>query len=424
VFSLRTIEDMDRICLYVDTHRPRRVAVVGAGFIGLEAAEVFVHRGLAVELIELADQVLPPLDADMAKYVENELRDAGVSLHLGQAMEGLECDGDQARAVVLSGGARVPADAVLLSIGVRPNTKLAREAGLELGDRGGIKVNELLQTSDPTILAAGDAVEIVHTVTGRPTLIPLAGPANKLGRLAGEVAATDAGPPAATAAGTAIVKVFGVNVAMTGMSIKAAQRENLAADHVMVRRGHHVGYYPGSEAMNIKLIFDPQDRRILGGQIVGGAGVDRRIDVIATALHFKGTVDDLAALDLAYAPQFGAAKDPVHIAAFVAHNQARGLVKHVHVQDMATCLEANYQLVDVRTPTEYEKGSIPGAVNVELDRIRERLPELEPQRPVLLFCQVGQRGYVAARILMSRGFSEVYNLAGGYHAYAAHEATS
>ena len=357
----------------------------------------------------------------MAAGVAVHLRSKGVSLHLGAAVENFVTEGDRVIGVKLADGQSIDTDLVLMSIGVRPNVRLAEDAGLAIGPNGGIQVNERMETTDPAILAAGDAVEVVHSVTGQPVVIPLAGPANRHGRLAGEVAATDDGPAAPSVAGTAIVHVFGLTVAVTGLSRKTAERAGREAEHVVVRRGHHVGYYPGAEAMTIKLVYEPKTRRVLGAQIVGGAGVDRRIDIIATAIHFGGTVDDLASLDLAYAPQYGAAKDPVHIAAFVATNQDRGLVRHVDPVDLAALVDQGYQLVDVRSFEEFAGGSIPEAVNIDLDDLRARAGDLDPERPILVFCQVGQRGYYAARILHGLGRDDVVNLAGGFVAHATQE---
>ena len=421
VFTLRTMEDTDAFRSFVDNNRIDRAVVIGAGFIGLEAAEALDHRGIRVEIVELMPQVLPPLDADMAASVAQHLRDKGVTLHLGVGVADFEVDDGRVRRVVLQDGRTIDADLVLLSVGVRPNVRLAKDAGLEIGAGGGIRVNDRMETSDPRILAAGDAVEVVHAVTGQPVSIPLAGPANKHGRLAGEIAATDNGPPAARVAGTAIVKVFDLTVGVTGLNRRGAERAGVVAEHVIVKRGHHVGYYPGAEQMTIKLVYEPGSRRVLGAQIVGGAGVDRRIDVVATAIHFGGTVDDLADLDLAYSPQYGAAKDPIHIAAFVAANQDRGLVKHVDPAEMPALADSGVQIVDVRTADESGDGAIEGSVHVDVDRLREGLMELDLDRPVVVYCKVGQRGYYAARILQEHGRRDVANLAGGYDHYKAQQ---
>lgn len=431
VFTLRDMGDMDRIKRFVEAHTafappppplvkggrggggtpaPLRAAIIGAGFIGLEMVEALVERGLQVSVIELQPQVLPPLDAEMAREVENVLKARGVALHLGAGVEDLVSAGDRVTAVRVNGGRDVPADLVLISIGVRPVVKLAVDAGLRLGPTGGIAVNERLETSDPAILAVGDAAETVHGLTGEAARIPLAGPANRNGRLAGERAARGVAPAATPVLGTAAVGLFGQTAAMTGWSAKAAREMGRKAAVSYAIRAHHAGYYPGAEPMILKLVYDPSDGRVLGAQAVGGSGVDKRIDVIATAMHFGGTIDDLAGLDLAYAPQFGSAKDPVHIAAFVAQNERGGDVRQIAPGE---AIPAG-QLVDVRNPDEVAGGTLGGAVNIPLPQLRERLDELERAKPVVVYCQVGQRGYNAARILMQSGFGEVYNLAGGY----------
>lgn len=424
VFVLRNIEDMDAMRAWIDGREVRRAVVVGAGFIGLEGAEVLSQRGINVSVVELLDQVMAPLDSDMAAPVAAHLRANRVSLHLGSGLASLEADGDLVRAAVLSDGTRIDADLVLMAIGVRPNSKLAVDAGLEVGDRGGIKVNQRLETSDPAILAAGDVVEVIDAVTGRPVMVPLAGPANKHGRLAGQIAVTGQGPPAAKVASTAVVGVFGMTVASTGLSEKDAARAGIEHDHVVIRRGHHVGYYPGAQAMKLKLVYQPGSRKVLGAQAVGGQGVARRIDVIASVIHFGGTVDDLADLDLAYAPQYGAAKDPIHIAAFVAGNQDSGLVSHCDPQDVDRLREEGYFILDVRPGQMHAAGCVEGAVNIPLAQLRRRLDEIPADRHTLVHCQVGQNSYNACRILMNLGRKGVVNLAGGYAAYIEWQAST
>jgi NADPH-dependent 2,4-dienoyl-CoA reductase/sulfur reductase-like enzyme/rhodanese-related sulfurtransferase len=413
VFGLRNIEDMDAIRKYIKANDVQRVAIIGAGFIGLEVAESLKHRGIAVDVIEMMDQVLPPLDPDMAHMVASHLKEKGVSLTLGDGLGGFKLDGGKVTSVVTQSGREIPADLVLMSIGVRPSSELAREAGLELNGRGAIKVNERLETSDPDIYAAGDAVEGVCAITGRSMFVPLAGPASKHGRLAGQLAVNGGGPAAAKVAGTAIVKVFDLTAAATGMNVKTAERQGMDCAYVIARRPHHVSYYPGATPMFIKLVFAPQTGKVLGAQIVGGAGVDRRIDIIATVIHFGGTIDDLAQLDLAYSPQYGAAKDPVHIAAMIAQNQRDGLVRHVDPGEVANHHRNGVQLIDVSSPEEFLAGTIPGAKNVPIDELRNRLDELDPSRPVLVFCAYGQRAYLAYRILTQRGFTDVTSVAGG-----------
>jgi NADPH-dependent 2,4-dienoyl-CoA reductase/sulfur reductase-like enzyme/rhodanese-related sulfurtransferase len=422
VFVLHNMEHTDAVFGYLEENAVRSVAVIGAGYIGLEVAEALVHRGLHVNVVEMLDQVLAPLDADMAGMVHQHIRAKGVGLHLGNGLASLKVEGDRVTRVGLQDGTELEADMVVMSVGVRPNSKLAAEAGLEIGERRGIRVNEHLQTSDPDILAAGDAIEVIHGVTGRPCLIALAAPANKHGRQAGEMSVTGTSRPAARVMGTAIVKVFDLAVGITGLSVKAANAEGIDARHVVVQRPNHATYYPGAQPMVMKLVYRGSDRRLLGVQIVGGAGVDRRIDVVATALHFGGTIDDLAELDLAYAPPYGAAKDPVNIAAFAAQNVEAGLVRNLDPAEVPDSVARGGQLVDVRTPKEFAKGTIPGAVNIPLEELRERSSEVADDRPILTFCKVGQRGYVAARILANLGRTEVLNVAGGYDWYVSQQA--
>ncbi|HOW71836.1 MAG TPA: FAD-dependent oxidoreductase [Phycisphaerae bacterium] len=410
VFTLRDMADTDRIKACVDKRKARRAVVVGAGFIGLEMVEALTSRGLAVSLVELQPQLLPNMDAEMAACLEPVLHDHRVAIYLGAQVESLTVEDGQAKGVRLTGGQTLAADLVVVSIGVRPNAELAAAAGLTIGASGAIAVNESLQTNDPSIYAAGDVAEVLYLPTAKASRVPLAGPANRNGRLAGQHAATGAAPAATPVAGSAIVGLFGKAAAMTGMSLKAARKAGFACSAAYAIRGHHAGYYPGAEQMILKLVFDTRSRRILGAQAVGGAGVDKRIDVIATAMRFNGTIDDLASVDLAYAPQFGAAKDPVHIAAFVAQNQLDGHVQQVLPGDP---IEPG-QLVDVRTAAEADAGTLPGAVNIPVQQLREGMFRLDKNKPVTVFCQVGQRGYVAARILMQSGFKNVRNLAGGY----------
>jgi rhodanese-related sulfurtransferase len=362
-----------------------------------------------VTIIEKAPHVLPPLDADMAAPVAEELARNGVRVICGDGLKSLHAQGDSVRNVETERGQQIPADMVLLSIGVRPNVALAGDSGLKIGPTGAIAVDQFQRTSDPDVYAVGDASEAIHGVTAQPVRIPLAGPANRQGRLAGEHAATGSAPSAGRILGTAIVQVFGLTVGMTGLAVEAAAKAGFAADVAYVLPKHHAGYYPDARSLRIKLVYDNTTGRLLGAQIVGEAGVDKRIDVIATAVHFAGSVDDLAVLDLAYAPQFGSAKDPVHLAAMVAQNQRRQIMPAItfpQIRDEA--------LVDVRTPVEFAAGTLAGAANVPVDELRQRLSELDPNRATVIFCQVGQRGYIAQRILHQRGFTNVRNLKGGY----------
>ncbi len=411
VFTLRDIPDTDRIKAWVDERKPTRAVVIGAGYIGLEVAEALQHRGVKVTIVEQLAQVLPLFDPEMAGQVEAALRGNGVEVLTGQSVQGLGLSNDGlVNSVNLAGGEALPADLVLVAIGVRPNVKLAAEAGLMIGDCGAIAVNEYMQTSDADVYAVGDAAETVHVVHGKPVRIPLAGPANRNGRLAGEHAATGHSAAAGRVAGTAVIGLFGKAAAATGLSEKAARQAGYEAGSSYAIRGHHVGYYPGAQQMVLKLVYERGSRKLLGAQAVGGEGVDKRIDVAATVLHFGGSIDDLAWLDLTYAPQFGAAKDPLHIAAFVAANQENGLVKQAAVGDFGG---TGAQLLDVRSPQEFAAGALPGAVNIPLGELRKRLGELNHSKPVYVYCGVGQRAWNACRILSQNGFVEVWNIAGG-----------
>lgn len=409
VFLLRSMEDTQAVQRWLTQRAPKRVAIVGAGFIGLEMAEAMRDRGLEVTLIEKAPHVLPPLDQDMSVPVAAELTRHGVVLITGNGLGALHATNGLVSEIELEDERRVPADLVLLSIGVRPNVKLAQAAFLEIGPTGGIMVDEVQRTSDPDIYAVGDAAEAVHGVTNLPTRIPLAGPANRQGRTAGEHAASGNAAPSGKVIGTAIVQVFDLAVGTVGLGERTARAAKLDIDVAYVLPAHHAGYYPGARTMRMKLIYERPTGRIIGAQVVGGEGVDKRLDVIATAIHFRGTVDDLTALDLAYAPQFGSAKDPIHMAGFVAQNQRRGLTEAI------SPLAMNQQvLVDVRSPEEYAKGTLRNARNIPVDQLRTRLNELDPSQPTVVFCQVGQRGYLAQRILRQHGFADVKNLKGGY----------
>lgn len=410
VFALRDLTDTDRIKSFIDEAKPARVMVIGAGYIGLEMVEVLVSRGVKVALVEQQPQVMSLFDVEMAAELEKVLVGKGVELRLGLTIENLSVTGDRVKSVRLNNGTTIETDLVLLAMGVRPNTKLATNAGLTIGQSGAIAVNEFSQTSDPDIYAVGDAAEVLHDVLNRPMRVPLAGPANRNGRLTGEHAATGRAIRSTPVLGTAIVGLFGKSAGMTGLSVKAARQAGFNVGWSYAIRGHHVGYYPGAEQMIFKLVYEKRTRRVLGAQAVGGAGVDKRIDVVATLLHFHGTIDDLAGLDLAYAPQFGAAKDPVHIAAFIAQNEEDGLSRQAAAGQP---VPAGAQLLDVRNEAEFASGALAGAVNIPLHTLRSRLNELSRTAPVYVYCGVGQRSYNACRILMQNGFPEVWNIAGG-----------
>lgn len=410
VFTLRNIDDMDRILAALTD--ARRVVVVGAGYIGLEMAEQFLHRGLEVAVVEVRAQVMPFFDREIAEPLQREIEQNGVRLELGRAVAAIETgDHGQATAVVLTDGTRLPADLVLLSVGVAPNIALAKAAGLMIGGSGGIATDAAMRTSDPDIYAVGDAAEYAFGPTGARLRVPLAGIANRTGRLAGQHAATGFARAAPAAWGTAVVRVFRYAAGIAGLSLRAALKDGLPARAVHIVSYHHASYYPGARALALKLVYEMGSGRILGAQAVGAAGVDKRLDVIATLLHFRGTVHDLAALDLAYAPPFGAAKDPLHMAAFAAQNDLDGLAPLLQPDADLDGM----QIIDVREAEELPVlplSQAPGAHLIRLDDLRARLGELDPERPTVVSCRAGPRAYVAARILLQHGFREVYTLSG------------
>lgn len=413
VFSLRTIPDSRQIRDWLETRAVERAAVIGGGFIGLEMAENLAHRGLKVSLIEAAPQVMPPLDSEMASYVETHLRERGVELHLNNPLAGVEQIPGGLR-VLTESGAAVEAGIVILAIGVRPESDLAREAGLELGERGGIRVDARMRTSDPDIYAVGDVVEMKDVLTGEPVFVPLAGPANRQGRIAADaICGRDA--KFRGVQGTAVCGVFGLTVAMTGCTEKALRRlgrEDFEA--VYLHPGHHVAYYPGAKPIHLKLICERGSGRLLGAQAVGAEGVERRIDVISMALQMGATVFDLEEAELCYAPQYGAAKDPVNVAGMIAANVLRGDAALASWR--APSGGAFY--LDVREPDEFARGHLPGAVNVPLGQLRERHSELPKDREIRVNCGVGQRSYYAVRFLRQLGY-DARNLPGGYQTWRA-----
>jgi NADPH-dependent 2,4-dienoyl-CoA reductase/sulfur reductase-like enzyme/rhodanese-related sulfurtransferase len=410
-FTLRSLQDMDRIKAAAET--ARRVAIIGAGFIGLEMAEQFVRLGKQVTLVELLDQVLPPLDRPLTRLLEDELRRHGVELVLGDGIAGF--DGAAELACRLTSGRTLAADLVVLSIGVRPDTALARDAGLALGPRGHIRVNGFMQTNDPDIYAAGDAAEIEDFVTGEPAAVPLGGPANRQGRLvADHIFRPAATKPFPGALGTAIVRVFDVAAGLTGWTEKRLRAAGRPYRTVTVNDNHHAGYFPGAKPVLLKLLWEPDSGRVLGAEATGLAGVDKRLDVLATAIAGGLTIDDLAQLELAYAPPFGAAKDLVNLAGFAACNARDGLVTPIDAlpEDPAA------QILDVRPPPLVKAHPLPvaGALNIPLAQLRQRRGELDRSRPVVTVCALGKTAYFAARILAQDGF-QVSALTGGIRAH-------
>lgn len=414
VFSLRNLPDLDRIMAHLTTARPRRAVVIGGGFIGVEVAENLHERGLATTLVEGAEQILAPLDAEMAAIIQQQMRSKDIELYLADRIERFEDRADHT-VVYLESGKRLQADLVVLAIGVRPETTLARDAGLEIGATGGIAVDQFLRTSDPDIYAVGDAIEVSNRISAQPALIPLAGPANRQARIA--AANLLGGTPIAYqgSQGTAILKVFDLAAATTGLNEKQLTAAKIPFLSTITHGGSHASYYPGAMPLTIKLLFSPEGR-ILGAQAVGADGADKRIDVIATAIHAGLGVQDLAELELSYAPPFGSAKDPVNVAGYVASNLLDGSLESVGWRDLQAT--RGLQLIDVRTSEEHELGSIRGARNIALEALRERLAELDPERPTVVFCQIGLRGYLAYRILKQAGFRDVRNLSGGYKTWS------
>jgi NADPH-dependent 2,4-dienoyl-CoA reductase/sulfur reductase-like enzyme/rhodanese-related sulfurtransferase len=413
IFTLRNLQDVDRLKAKID-QGVKQAVVIGAGFIGLELVENFVRRAISTTVVELQDQVLPPLDKEMATPIAHELKAKGVKLILQQSAEGFESV-DEKLTVRLKSGENLLADLVVLGVGVRPENKLAVEAGLDIGPRGGIRVNEHMQTSDPDIFAVGDAVEIIDFVLDTPTQVPLAGPANRQGRIAADCifgrAATFRGTQ-----GTAVIRVFDKTAAATGASEKVLKQANQAFHKVYIHPANHAGYFPGAQSMTLKLLFDSESGRILGAQAVGGEGVDKRIDVLATAIQAGMTVYDLEEVELAYAPQYGSAKDPINMLGFVASGRLRGDHPQIDLDSILSQPARSDFMIDVRTQLEFSQGHIPGAVNIPVDELRSRFDELPRDRRILAYCQVGQRGYLATRILIQSGF-EACNLSGGYKTY-------
>ncbi|MEQ8971276.1 MAG: FAD-dependent oxidoreductase [Coleofasciculus sp. C1-SOL-03] len=414
IFALRTIPDSRRIREWIVERQVQQAVIVGGGFVGLEMAENLVKRGIAVTLLEMLPQVMPPLDPEMVTPVHDRLTANGVQLRLGNGVTGFEQTSEGTLIVSTKSGEKHPADLVILGIGVRPETKLAKDAGLDIGDRGGIRVNEQMRTTDDHIWAVGDAVEVRDWVTGEWILIPLAGPANRQGRVAAD-AICGRDTTFRGVQGTTVCGVFGLIVAATGASEKTLKRVGMAYEKVYLHPGHHVGYYPGAKPIDMKLLFSPQEGRILGAQAVGEEGVEKRMDVIAMALQNRATVFDLEEAELCYAPQFGAAKDPVNLAGMVAANVLRGDAPIIHWDKLA---DDEALLLDVREIGEFEAGHVEGALNIPLTQLRDRVHELPKDQKIAVYCQVGQRAYYATRALRLQGF-DAHNLTGGFKTYKA-----
>ena len=422
IFTLRNVDDTDRIKAYMTAHQVRRTVIVGGGFIGLEMAENLKHAGSQVAVVEMAPQVMGPIDYSMAALVHQHLQQQDVKLYLEQAVERFSREGDELT-VYFKSGISLKADMVLLSIGVRAETRLAQEAGLKLGEMRGIWVDAYLQTSDADIYAVGDAIEYPHPITGKPWLNFLAGPANRQARIVADNMVLGNRIHYEGAIGTSIAKVFDLTVASTGLPAKRLKQMGIPYLSATIHNGSHAGYYPGSLQMDIKITFSPTDGKLYGAQIVGYDGVDTRIDQYALAIKQGATVEQLTRLEHAYAPPFSSAKDPVAISGYVAGNILSGKMTPLYWREMQQADKSQVTLVDVRTPDEYALGTIPGAINIPLDNLRERLADIPENQPVYLFCGVGLRGYLASNILKSKGYPDVRNLIGGLTTYNAATAT-
>ncbi len=417
VFTLRTVEDTFRIKDYIQKNHPASAVLAGGGFIGLELAENLRELGLEVTIVQRPRQLMNPFDPDMAAFIHGEVRRHGIKLALGRTVEGFAPHGSGVD-VLLKDEAPLHAGLVVLAIGVTPDTALARDAGLELGLKGSIVVNDRMETSAPGIYAVGDAVQVKHSVTGEDAVISLAGPANKQGRIAADNIC-GGGSRYLGSQGSSVIKVFGLTAAATGVNETNAKKAGLAADKVVLSPMSRAGYYPGGRVMTMKVVFEKETYRLLGAQIVGYEGVDKRIDVLATAIRAGLKATQLKDLDLAYAPPYSSAKDPVNMAGFMVDNIAGGVLRQWHLEDVpALPRDGSAALLDVRTPQEFGRGHVEGFQNIPVDELRERLGELEPGRPVYVMCQSGLRSYIACRILAGHGFT-AYNFSGGYRFYDA-----
>lgn len=415
LFTLRTVEDTFRIHDFVRQQKPRSVVLAGGGFIGLELAENFREQGMEVTIVQRPRQLMSPFDPEMAAFLHAKMRKKGIHLMLGSSVEGFQEKSGTIQ-VLLKGEEPVSADMAVLAIGVTPDTPLAREAGLELGIKGSILVNDRMETSVPDIYAVGDAVQVKHFVTGEDALISLAGPANKQGRIAADnICGGDS--RFSGSLGSSVIKLFDMTAACTGINERAARKAGIDCDKVYLSPSSHAGYYPGARVMTMKVLFEKGTFRLLGAQIVGYEGVDKRIDVLAAAIHAGMSAADLKELDLAYAPPYSSAKDPVNMAGFMIENISKGYLKQFFWDELDTLpMDGSAVLLDTRTKEEFGSGHIDGFVNIPVDELRERLGELETGKPVYVICQSGLRSYIACRILMQHGF-DCRNFSGGYRLY-------
>ena len=416
LFTLRTVEDTFRIKEFVDRNKPKSAVIVGGGFIGLEMAENLRHLGMEVTIVQRPKQLMNPFDSDMASFIHSKVRKHGVKLMLGHTVEGF-VEQDSGINVLLKDFAPLSADMVVLAIGVTPESTLAKEVGLALGIKGSILVNDRMETSVPDIYAVGDAVQVKHFVTEQDTLIALAGPANKQGRIAADNIC-DGDSHYLGSQGSSVIKVFDMTAASTGINETNAKKAGISVDTVILSPMSHAGYYPGGMVMTMKVVFEKETYRLLGAQIVGYDGVDKRIDVLATAIHAGMKATELKDLDLAYAPPYSSAKDPVNMAGFMIDNISKGL-KQWHLEEASALpRDGSVTLLDTRTVGEFQRGHIEGFQNIPVDELRERVSEIAPGKPVYVICQSGLRSYIATRILEGYGF-EAYNFAGGFRFYDA-----
>ncbi|WP_339745074.1 FAD-dependent oxidoreductase [uncultured Rubinisphaera sp.] len=414
ILELRDLDDADRMHAYA-TSGARRAVIVGAGFIGIEVAENLVRRGIHVTIVELSDQILPPWDREMIGTIDSHLRKQGVVVHLGDSVEAFD-EADSGLMIRLKAGGTLDVDFAIVSIGVRPESRLAQDAGIECGERGGIITNKHMQTNDENVYAVGDVVQTSCFVSNRPIQIPLAGPANRQGRIAADHLFGRDSTYRGTQ-GTAVVGIFGMTAAMTGLSEKLLIRNHMAYEKIYIHPSDHAGYFPEAQQMTLKLLFDPKTGIILGAQGVGTTGVDKRIDVLAIAIQAGMTVYDLEEVELCYAPQYGHAKDPINMLGFVASGVLRGDQPIIQVDTLSSYSADSLLLLDVRTEAEFAAGHISGAKNIPLEALRERVSELPRDRKIATYCKVGQRGYYATRILDQFGF-DAANISGGYQLWS------
>ncbi|MGP1443943.1 CoA-disulfide reductase [Treponema sp.] len=418
IYTLRSVSDIDAIKSKIDNPETKRVAIIGGGFIGLEMAENLHHRGMQVSIIEAVDQVMNVVDYDMAAMVQAEIRRKGVRLYLKDGVKAFERRGKDL-AVCLQSGKEVLCDAVILSIGVRPDTKLAKDCNLELAPNGAIKVNEYLETSHKGIYAIGDAISFKSPLLGMDVSIPLAGPANKQARICADNIIYGNKKAYCGAIGTSVAKIFGYTAAATGLGEKALDRAGVPYKQVVTHAMHHAGYYPGASLLSIKILYNPESGKLWGAQAVGVEGVEKRIDVIAAYINKEGTISDLAEFEQAYAPPFNSAKDPVNMLGFVAENDRDGLSTVISWRDIPQYAEKGAFFLDARTPEEFQLGSLSGAVNISNTALRSRLAEVPKDRTIVVNCGMGLRAYLAVRILRQNGYTDVVNLSGGYMTYKA-----